>query len=588
VSEVQAAAQERCDVLVIGSGAGGLTTAVTAALRGLRVVVVEKEPVFGGTTAWSGGWLWIPRNRHAVAAGIVEDIQVPRTYLWHELGNGFDAAKVDAFLEEGPRMVAFIEDNTEVRFVPGNAVPDFHGNSPGAATGGRSVCAAPYDGRRLGPLIAKLRPPLREITVFGMGIASGADLRHFLNATRALSSALHVARRLGRHFLDLARHRRGMQLVGGNALAARLLRSATVLGVDLREATPAVRLLKQGRQVTGAVLRGSDGEYTVTARCGVVLAAGGFPHDVVRQSELFPHVAAGTPHCSAAPPSNTGDGLRLGEQAGGQVERSFPSAGAWAPVSIVPRADGGMARFPHLVERAKPGVIAVLPNGRRFVNEAGSYHDFMLGLLAATEPGREVCAWLICDHRFQRRYGLGFAKPFPFPIGPALRAGYLKRADTLEALARSCGIDPGGLAATVDAWNRHARKGLDPEFGRGGTPYERVQGDPDHRPNPCVALIGPGPFHAMKIVPGSLGTFAGLRTDARARVLDAAGAPIQGLYAVGNDMTSIMAGHYPSGGITLGPAMTFGYIAANDMAATASGNGRGRRNMPQREPGILT
>ncbi len=555
-----------CDVLVIGSGAGGLTTAVTAALHGLRVVVAEKEAVFGGTTAWSGGWLWIPRNRHAVAAGIVEDVSAPRTYLQHELGNGFDAAKVDTFLEEGPRMVAFLEDRTEVRFVPGNAVPDFHGHSPGAVTGGRSVCAAPYDGRRLGPLIAKLRPPLPEATVFGMAIASGADLRHFLNATRAPASALHVARRLARHGLDLLRHRRAMQLVNGNALAARLLRSAADLGVELREKTPALRLLRRDGRVVGAVLRGPEGEVEMEARCGVVLAAGGFPHDATRQGELFPHVAAGTPHHSAAPPSNTGDGLRLGEEAGGEVERDFPHAGAWAPVSLVPRGDGSHGRFPHLVERAKPGVIAVLPNGRRFVNEAGSYHDFMRGLLAAAEHEREICCWLVCDHRFQRRYGLGAAKPFPFPLTPHLRSGYLRRGASIEALARECGIDPAGLSATVESYNRHARRGEDPEFGRGTTPYERVQGAPDHHPNPCVAPIESGPFYAVRIVPGSLGTFAGLRTDPRARVLDGSGRPIPGLYAVGNDMASMMAGNYPSGGITLGPAMTFGFIAARDMA----------------------
>lgn len=558
-----------CDVLVIGSGAGGLTAAVTAALHGLRVVVAEKEPVFGGTTAWSGGWLWIPRNRHAVAAGIIEDVAVPRTYLQHELGNGFDAAKVDAFLEEGPRMVAFLEDRTELRFIPGNTVPDFHGETPGAVTGGRSVCAAPYDGRRLGPLIARLRPPLQENTVFGMAIASGADLRHFLNATRSPASALHVARRLGRHMLDLARHRRGMQLVNGNALAARLLRSAADLGVDLREATRGLRLVREQGRIAGAVLRDAQGEYRLQARHGVILAAGGFPHDPARQADLFPHVAAGTPHHSAAPPSNTGDGLRLGEEVGGQVERDFPHAGAWAPVSLVPRADGRHARFPHLVERAKPGVIAVLATGRRFVNEAGSYHDVMRGLFAAADHGREVCAWLICDHRFQRRYGLGAAKPFPFPLGPALRSGYLRRAATVEALAAECGIDPAGLAATIASYNRHARQGEDPEFGRGGTPYERVQGDPDHGPNPCVAPIEQAPFYAMKIVPGSLGTFAGLRTDACARVLDEDGQPIPGLYAAGNDMASMMAGNYPSGGITLGPAMTFAYIAARDIAAAA-------------------
>jgi succinate dehydrogenase/fumarate reductase flavoprotein subunit len=554
---------DACDVLVVGSGAGGLATAVTAALRGLRVIVAEKEPVFGGTTAWSGGWLWVPRNRHAVAAGIVEDVQAPRRYLQHELGNGFDAAKVDAFLEEAPRMVEFFETNTALRFIPGNAIPDFHGDTQGAAMGGRSVCAAPYDGRALGPLIAKLRPPLEEATVFGMAIASGADLRHFLDATRKPASALHAARRLGRHAWDMLRHRRGMQLVNGNALAARLLRSAADLGVELRDSAPVQRLFMQEGRVAGAVL---GGERRVTAQRAVVLAAGGFPHDPARQALMFPHVATGTSHNSAAPPCNTGDGLLLGEAVGGQVERDFPDSGAWAPVSLVRHADGRVARFPHLAERAKPGIIAVLRNGRRFTNEARSYHDVMRGLFAAVPPGEEVCAWLVCDHRFQRRYGLGFAKPFPFPLGPVLRSGYLARGNTPEELARACGLEPEGLAATLAEYNRHAQDGRDPAFNRGGTPYERVQGDADHAPNPCVAPIARAPFYAAKIVPGSLGTFAGLRTDAAARVLDAADAPIPGLYAVGNDMASMMAGRYPSGGITLGPAMTFGFIAANHIA----------------------
>ena len=560
---------ETYDVLVAGSGASGMAAAVTAALHGLSVLLVEKEPVFGGTTAWSGGWLWIPRNPLAVRAGIVEDPSEPRRYLQHELGNGFDAAKVDAFLETGPRMVAFFEARTAVRFIPGNAIPDFHGRSPGAGTGGRSVCGAPYDGRELGPLLDRLRPPLAETTVGGMAIASGQDLRHFLNARRSLASAWHVAKRFARHARDLATRGRSQQLVNGNALAARLLRSAADAGVELRENTAVVRLLREDGAVRGAVLRTPQGERTVRTRRGVVLACGGFPHDPLRQQAMFAHAPTGREHHSAAPPTNTGDGLRLGESAGGRVADNFPDPGAWAPVSRVPRRDGGFANFPHLIERAKPGLIAVRRDGRRFVNEAGSYHDVLRGLLAATGPGEETACWLVCDHAFQRRYGLGAAKPFPFALGPHLRSGYLKRGRSIEALARECGIDPAALAETVERFNRHARDGRDPEFDRGGTPYERIQGEPDHKPNPCVAPIEHGPFYAVRIVPGSLGTFAGLRTDERARVLDGAGAPVPGLYAVGNDMASVMAGHYPAGGITLGPGMTFGFIAGLDLAGVA-------------------
>ncbi len=232
-------ARSECDLVVVGSGAAGLATAVTAAWLGLDVIVVEKEDRLGGTTAWSGGWLWIPRNPLAIAAGIVEDIDAPARYLRHELGTGYDDARIAMFLAQGPRMVSFFIANTDVAFVDGNAIPDFHDTSPGAGSGGRSVCAAPFDGRELGPRIRDIKPPLVEISPFGMGIASGADLRHFLDASRKVGSAMHAARRLVRHWLDLARHRRGMHLVAGNALVARLVKSADKLGVRLVMSTPA-------------------------------------------------------------------------------------------------------------------------------------------------------------------------------------------------------------------------------------------------------------------------------------------------------------------------------------------------------------
>lgn len=558
-----------CDVLVVGSGAGGLSVAVTAAWHGLDVLVAEKAPQLGGTTAWSGGWLWIPRNPLARAAGIREGGEEPRRYLRAILGNNYDGDRIDAFLENGPRMVSFFEEHTAVRFVPGNAVPDFDGHAPGAATGGRSVCGAPYDGRELGDAVALLRRPPAEMTLMGMGIASGADLWHFFNARRSLRSALHVGRRLARHAVDLARHGRAMQLVNGEALAARLLKSALDLKVRFRTASPAVRLIVEEGAVRGAVLRGPDGEVVVRARRGVVLAAGGFPHDPERRKALFGHAPTGAEHWSAAPPDNTGDGLRLGESAGAEVDRNLCDAGAWAPVSRLAQRDGSVLNFPHLIDRGKPGLIAVTAAGRRFANEANSYHAFMRDFLAAVEPGGEAVAWLVCDHRFQRRYGLGASKPFPVPLARYERSGYIVSAPTVEELARRCGIDPAGLAAAVESHNRAARAGRDPAFGRGDTPYNRVSGDPGHGPNPTLGPIERGPFHAVKIVPGSLGTFAGLKTDAAARVLGRDGRPIAGLYATGNDMASVMGGHYPSGGITLGPAMTFGYLAGLDLARKA-------------------
>lgn len=554
--------QASCDLLVIGSGAGGLAAAVTAAVQGLQVVVAEKADVLGGTTAWSGGWLWVPNAPHAAAAGQAEPPDAPRAYLRAVIGNRYDAAMIDSYLEAAPRMLAFFEAETEVKFTPGALVPDFHGNLPGAATGWRSVVATPYDGRRLGPLIARLRRPIPETTFLGLGIASGLDMRMFLTAARSGRAFRYVAGRLTRHMADLARHRRSMQLVNGNALVARLLRSAVDRGVELRTGAAAEALLTEGRQVTGARLSTADGPVEIRARRGVVLATGGFPHAPERLAALVAHVAGGTPHHSAAPEQNTGDGLRLAEAVGGTICAAQAHGAAYAPVSLVPRADGGTGRFPHLVERGKPGLIAVLASGRRFVDEGGPYHDYVREMIAASPPGARVRSWLICDHRFLRRYGLGAVKPAPVPFRRWLANGYLRRGATPAELAQACGIDAAGLTATVEAYNRHAVRGEDPEFHRGATPYGRAQGDPDHGPNPAVAPLVKAPFYAVEVVPGSLGTFAGLVTDPSGRVLDATRRPIPGLFAAGNDMNSIMGGTYPSGGITLGPAMTFGYLAA--------------------------
>jgi succinate dehydrogenase/fumarate reductase flavoprotein subunit len=556
----------RCDLLVVGSGASGLAAAVTAAWHGLEVVVVEKDAVFGGATAWSGGWMWVPGNPLAKRAGIHEDPQQPRTYLRNELGNRYDPSRIDAFLDNCPGMVAFFEEHTALQFVDGNAIPDMHGKVRGAATEGHQVIAAPYDGRDVGPLLGRLRKTMRETSFMGMPIMAGADLMAFLSMTRSINSLLHVGKRFGRHLADLAIHGRAMQLVNGVALIARLAKSAEKLGVELIESAPAKRLLLEDGAVRGAVVSTAQGELEIRAAKGVVLATGGFANDVARRKALFPRTPTGEEHLALPPKSCSGDGITLGESAGGFLVTDLASPAAWAPVSRVPYADGSIGHFPHIVDRAKPGVIGVLANGKRFVNEADGYYDYAAAMVAAVPGGEEVASWLICDHRVQRRYGLGFAKPLPLPLTPYIRSGYLKRGASIEALARVCGIAPEALAETVKVYNEHARHGEDPAFGRGRTPYNRKQGDPLHGPNPCVAPIERGPYYAVKVLPGSFGTFAGLKTNAHAQVLGGDDAPIAGLYAVGSDMASIMEGFYPSGGINLGPAMTFGYIAGRHAA----------------------
>jgi succinate dehydrogenase/fumarate reductase flavoprotein subunit len=546
-----------CDVLVAGSGAGGLAAAVTAAKHGLEVVVAEKEPVFGGTTALSGGWLWIPNHPMQREIGVSDSMEDAATYLLHEAGEKFDPERVNAFLEAGPRMVEFFTRETAMRFDPSATFSDYHPEAPGGRPGGRSIVARAFDGRELGKRLAWLRPPLPELTVFGIMIGSGAELVHFMRWSKSLASALFVARRLLGHGAATLVHGRGVRLTNGNALAGRLLKSALDAGVELRASTAVKSLLREGGRVSGAVLESEGREIRVTTRKGVVLACGGFPRDAERQQRLFPH----REHFSPAPPGNTGDGLRMAQAAGARLDESLPNAAAWVPVSRVPRGNGAYGLFPHFIDRAKPGVIAVTAKGARFVNEGNSYHDFVQALLATGETH----AWLVTDHRAIRAYGLGFVKPRPLPLGPHLKSGYLIRGETVGALAARAGIDA-ALEQTVDEYNRHAVTGTDPLFAKGSNAYNRFYGDPDIQPNPCVAPLAQAPFYAVRVEIGDLGTYAGIATNGHAQVLDERKRPIPGLYAAGNDALSIMGGNYPGPGITLGPAMTFGWIAGRHLA----------------------
>jgi succinate dehydrogenase/fumarate reductase flavoprotein subunit len=558
-----------CDVLVIGSGAGGLASAVTAAYHGLKVVVVEKADVCGGATSWSGGWAWTPGNRLAKADGVNEDRELFRTYLRHRLGRNYQEDRVEAFLEAAPHMVGFFQDKTSLRFVPGAKIKDIYGSTPGAGTGHRSVGPKPLNARRIKPeLRAKMRHQLYETSFLGMGIMAGPDLTKFLSASQGnIRGIFHAGWRVGFHLLDLLTHRRNMQLVNGTALTGRLLKSADDLGVEIRVSTPAKYLLTDGcGKVTGAVVNSPEGELQINASRGVVLAAGGFPNDVSRRKQLFPKTPTGHEHWTLAPKETTGDGITMAQAVGARFETDVESPAAWCPVSLVPYRNGRTGTYPHIMDRAKPGSIGVRRDGKRFVNEANGYYDYVESLINATPEGEQVEAWQIADAAFVRKFPLGMAKPLPVPLFPYLRSGYLKKGNTLEELAAECGIDPQGLAATVAEFNENARKGIDPDFERGASEFNRYGGDPKNTPNPSLRALEKGPFYAVRIVPGSFGTFAGLAADARARVLDMQGKPIRGLYVAGNDQASVMGGHYPAGGINLGPALTFGYIAGRDLA----------------------
>ncbi|MCE8043970.1 FAD-dependent oxidoreductase [Halomonas daqingensis] len=555
----------RCDVLVIGAGAGGLSTAITAAKQGLEVIVLEKAEVFGGTTAFSGGVLWIPGNHHGRAQHPGDTREAARDYLRGEAGDCFDAEAVEAFLDKGPEMVEFFERETAVRFVP-TLYPDYHPTRPGGVDIGRSILAAPFDLRELGQEMRRMRPPLETITFIGMMFnSSNADLKHFFNATRSLTSFGYVVKRLAIHLKELARYRRGVNVTSGNALAARLAKSALDLGVPVHTGAPARELLQAEGRVHGARAEIEGREVTIAARRGVVLACGGFAQDLERIRRVYPHLQRGGEHHSPVPESNTGDGLAMVEALGVPVTCDYPQAAAWMPTSLVPRKGGGVGKFPHLLDRYKPGVIGIGPEGQRFCNESESYHDVGAAML---EHCRDELThmWLICDQACLSQYGLGYAKPAPMPVGGLIRNGYLKRGRTLAALAQQIGVEPGRLEHTVAEYNAGAAVGEDRQFGRGTTSFNRYLADPQHRPNPCVAPIHKAPFYAVKVYMGDLGTFDGIRTDVYGRVLDGTGEGLPGLYAVGNDRRSIMGGSYPAAGITLGPIMTFGYITGRHLA----------------------
>ncbi len=562
-----------CDVLVVGTGASGMAAAITAASQGLKVLVVEKEARFGGTTARSGGWLWVPGTRLATEQGIHEVPGAARTYLQHEATTHFDAARVDAFIDNGPKAIEFFTRKTCVQFDMPPVFPDYHAEAPGGAQGGRSMVARPFDGRALGERIKHLAPPLPELTVFGMMLGSGKEIWHFMRAFRSLESFFYVAKRLSKHMLDVLRHGRGMMLTNGNALAGRLAKAAMDLGIPVWLSAPVNKLVIAGDRVIGAMVEREGKTVQVNARVGVVLACGGFPHDVQRRAALFPHAPTGKEHFTPSPAGNTGDGLRLAEAVGAYVDPTIPNAAAWVPTSVTKRPDGSAGVMPHFIDRAKPGVIAVTRHGKRFTNEANSYHDFVQALVAATKGDKDIHAWEICDHATLRQYGMGCVAPFPLPIGRHLRTGYLKRGRTVEELAREIGVDAKALKSTIDTFNQDAKNGDDPAFGRGSKAYNRYQGDAQNMPNPCVRPIVTGPFYAIKLVIGDIGTFAGLAVDEQTRVLDANRQPIAGLHAVGNDAASIMGGNYPGAGITLGPAMTFGYVAGMALAGAAPADG---------------
>jgi len=542
------------DVVVVGSGAAGMTAALTAASRGLRAVVVEKTGYFGGSTARSGGGIWAPGNEVLRRAGVRDAPDQAGAYLAYVAGRDVPEKMRAALLANGPAMLALVCAATPLEFawVPGYS--DYYPEAPGGLAAGRSIEPRPLDGRVLGPELARLNPPYLPAPE-GVAITQ-ADYRWLSLGTRhprAVLTAGRVAARTAR-----TRLLRRRTLTMGQALAAGLRAGLDRSGVPVWLDTPMTGLRSGGGRVTGVHVTRDGGPAVLLATRGVLIASGGFERNEAMRRRYQRH-PVGTEWTTGSA-GNTGDGIIAGEAAGAAL--GLMDDAWWGPAVPLP----GRPYF-CLAERSLPGCILVNAAGQRFVNESAPYVDAVHAMYDGHSPGNpHIPAWLIFDQRYRNSYvfaGLPPRKPLPRRW---YRAGAVLRAVSLAELAGQAGVDADGLAKSVARFNEFAAAGRDEDFRRGDSAYDRYYGDPRCRPNPNLAPLARPPFYAVQIVPGDLGTKGGLRTDERARVLRGDGTVIEGLYAAGNASAAVMGHSYAGAGATIGPAMTFGYLAALDMA----------------------
>lgn len=562
-------AESAYDLVVVGAGGAGMATALFAALDGKTVLLVERTEFVGGTTAWSAGTTWVPGTHHAAKVNPGDTLDEAARYLTNAIGERTPTALRQAFLDHGAAAIRQIEERSEVKFRPYAKHPDYISDLGGSTLAGRALEPVPFDGRLLGDLFKLVRPPIPEFTVLGGMMVDRTDINHLLALTQSSASFRHSLKIILRHGLDRLSHPRGTRLVMGNALVARLLYSLSKqTQVTLVLNTSVERFERDASGVSGVVLQGQGGSRSVTVSGGVVLASGGFNRHPDLRAQLLP--GADMAWCPAAP-GHTAEAHALARDAGAVYGQGALSNAFWAPVSLRQRADGSTAVFPHFVmDRAKPGMLTVNRRGERFVNESTSYHLFGMAMQATGS----VPAFLVCDATALQKYGIGMVRPGASSkdLAPFLADGSLTQGATLDELAGKLGIDAAGLKTSVEEINRCAETGVDPRFHRGETAYQQNIGDATagHK-NPNLGPLKTAPYFAVKLYPGDIGAATGFSTDGDARVLDGQGQPIPGLYAVGNDMHSIMGGVYTAPGITIGPGLVFGCLAARHAGARSQG-----------------
>ena len=553
------------DLIVAGAGPAGMTAALVAALEGLEVIICEKSQQVGGTGATSAGTLWIPGNTQSKMAGYEDSATDAAKYLDSFIGDDEDKIRRRVYLEEGPKVIDYLMERTDVKFNPCGKHPDYRNNIVGAAVEGRAILPKQFNGRKLGKNFERVRPPIEEFMLFGGMMVGKDDIARLTKRYESVTNFAFSASIFLRFLIDRLWYKRGTRLTMGNALVARLFYSLCKQNVPILFGAPVIELVNEQRGVIGAVIETQQGRKRIRGKKGVVLSTGGFSHNKEFREKYLPKPIS--PY-SLATESNTGDGLRIGESIGAKLDDPPHQRSAfWTPVSITKRKDGTAGLFPHIfLDRAKPGLIAVNAGGQRFVNEAASYHDFVEAMYRSHENVATIPAWLVCDSYFVQKYGIGTIYPGTKNLQKFAKAGYVRIADTISNLAKSIGISGTELENTIMRHNEFASNGIDLDFGKGDLELNRFNGDSDNRPNPCLRSIETAPFVALPVWPAELGCSIGLKTNINGQVLDQNNENIAGLYACGNDMSSIMAGCYPGPGITLGPAVVFGYRVAMHAA----------------------
>ncbi|RLL20169.1 FAD-dependent oxidoreductase [Acinetobacter chengduensis] len=552
--------EKTVDLLVIGAGAAGMSTALFAKLNGLDVLLCEKDPQVGGTTATSGGTVWAPGSHLSVKAGVPDDIEQARIFLKSVVGSRGGEQLRDAFLDSSPKMIRDLDEKTTVKLNACLAHPDYVKNQPGEAFGGRALAPAEFDASVLGSDFKYVKPPRPEFMGLGGMMVNRNELNALLNPFSSGTNFMTTMKVVLPYFLSRLRFQRGTRLVMGNALVGSLFHNLKQKQVSVWVQSPLQELIYENGQVVGAKILHEQKVIKIKTRKGVVLATGGVGWNKKLRETLFPK---GLIEDSLSPKSNTGDGLTLANKIGAQIDPSVDSSVLYFPCSIHTHKNGYKAIWPHIIlDRAKPGVIAVNADGQRFVNESDSYHDFCMAQIKSNKSKSKVVSYLICDATAIQKYGLGFVLPGAKKLNYYLREKYLFSADSLDALAKKVGIDAIQLSQTVKRYNAFAETGIDLDFGKGSGLMNRFNGDPDVKPNPCLGQLTQGPYYALPVIPMDCASSGGLAGDEFGRVLNDQNQPIQGLFACGNDLSSIFKGTYPGPGTTLGPGMVFAWRIA--------------------------